>query len=157
MESMRIILICGFFFPLAVPSCPNGWVTHNGNCYHFSHDVEDWTGAYTMCKILGGQLLELEDATESNFISSQVNISGKTYWIGLSDVNEEGTWVWMTSMTKLSVTNWSPGEPTATNGNHDIENCVVIYNKNGMWNDASCAHMNFYICETSDESSEIVG
>jgi hypothetical protein len=72
------------------------------------------------------------------------------YWIGLSDVNEEGSWIWMTSMTKLSYSNWSPGQPTATNVNQDIENCVMIYKTNGMWNDLACLHTNFYICEKSD-------
>ncbi|XP_060561845.1 perlucin-like protein [Ruditapes philippinarum] len=144
---MKIYLIFGFLIQIVASACPNGWLIHDGNCYHFSHDVESWTGAYSMCKILGGQLLEINGAAENQFVSSQVKISGRDYWIGLSDVNEEGSWIWMTSMAKLSYSNWSPGEPTATNVNHDIENCVMIYKTNGMWNDLACLHTNFYICE----------
>jgi hypothetical protein len=72
------------------------------------------------------------------------------YWIGLTDVNEEGSWIWMTSMTKLSHSHWTLGEPTALNVYKEIENCVLIYKNNGMWNDSPCSHTNFYICEKSD-------
>ncbi|XP_060562989.1 oxidized low-density lipoprotein receptor 1-like [Ruditapes philippinarum] len=36
--------------------CPDGWLTHGGMCYLFSHGREDWPGSYEMCKIMGGQL-----------------------------------------------------------------------------------------------------
>ena len=29
-------------FVFAAGSCPDGWQRHQGACYHFSHDTEQW-------------------------------------------------------------------------------------------------------------------
>ena len=75
----------------------------------------------------------------------------EAYWIGLSDVMEEGSWVWMISNTPIEsgvYTNWSPGQPD--NIQND-ENCAEIWPTNGQWNDGQCHVPHHYICEKADE------
>lgn len=73
--------------------------------------------------------------------------SPDTYWIGLTDVQEEGTYIWMTSRTMPEYTNWEDGEP---NNFHMNENCVEI-RMDGTWNDDVCHSYNRYICEKINE------
>jgi hypothetical protein len=67
-------------------------------------------------------------------------------WLGASDIQQEGTFVWETSKTVLTAatfTNWSPGQPDNWQGN---ENCVHIW-YNSMWNDANCEAALRALCE----------
>ncbi|XP_060556473.1 perlucin-like protein [Ruditapes philippinarum] len=138
--------------------CRSGWVTHGSSCYHFSHDTEPWTGAQHFCREMKGQLVEINDVNENAFIKAQVKLRKQTFWIGLTDVEEEGTWMWMNSQTLLtsdSFTNWAPGQPDNA---LDNENCACFYMPlNFLWNDCRCHDNYYYICEMTDHSSEIVG
>ena len=85
----------------------------------------------------------------SNGLVSKYNtstISGN-YWIGLTDVQETGIWIWMTSKTRMSTigfSSWNSGEP-----NHDgNENCVTMdHGIGGNWNNLHCSGEVYYICE----------
>jgi ectoine hydroxylase-related dioxygenase (phytanoyl-CoA dioxygenase family) len=76
----------------------------------------------------------------------------ETFWIALTDVEEEGTWMWMNSHTLLtsdSFTDWSPGQP---NNYKDNENCAHINaGLNFLWNDYACHENYYYICEMTDQ------
>ena len=70
------------------------------------------------------------------------------YWLGLSDLREEGTWEWMTSNEVISAsgyTNWGSGQPDNWHGNED---CAFYYHSQLRWVDAPCNKNDFrYICE----------
>ncbi|XP_060593245.1 perlucin-like protein [Ruditapes philippinarum] len=139
-------------------ACPHGWILHGKSCYHFSHDTEEWIGALAVCRELGGQLVEIEDAAEDNFIISEARRRQNSYWIGLSDIQEEGTWVWMNSKIPLvpgDYTNWESGQP---DNDDDDENCVNLEeNFNMLWNDLACHTVQNYICERLAQNLDIVG
>ncbi len=48
------------------------------------------------------------------------------YWIGLSDAEEEGTWVWQHSKQTVDFTYWHTGEPSNNNGNGDCVQLVKL-------------------------------
>ncbi|XP_060551487.1 perlucin-like protein [Ruditapes philippinarum] len=134
-------------------SCPNGWITHDSKCYHFSHDTEPMLLAKLSCQELGGALVEIETATENDYLAAYIRDKQTYYLIGLNDIQEEGNWVWIGSKTQASYINWRPTEPN----NGVDENCVVIDGTVGQWNDTPC-HLAFnYICEKDSVDSEIVG
>lgn len=74
------------------------------------------------------------------------------FWIGLSDAEQEGDWVWMSSKTLLTssgFSDWNPGQP---NNYQQNENCAHL-NKamDYQWNDFACNSDNHYICEKTDQ------
>ncbi|KAL4219517.1 positive regulation of myeloid dendritic cell activation [Mactra antiquata] len=142
---------------LAACSCPDGWQRHGPTCYHFSHDLESFGIADLMCKHMGGVLAEIETLQESSFLSAQVASFNNRYWIGLTDIQEEGIWKWFNTNTMLiqtNVSNWASHEPDNTN---DIENCVILGGTKGLWWDHPCHEFNRYICEMLDESGNVIG
>ncbi|XP_045209428.1 perlucin-like protein [Mercenaria mercenaria] len=141
-------------------SCPSGWLRHNNTCYHFSHDTEAWSNAVAMCHMLDGKLVEIETADENAFLASMSMRFNKNYWIALSDIQEEGIWVWMESKKPLSqirFSHWHSGQP---DNNGQNQNCATINGAgdDGHWYDWYCSYTTvYYICEKEDRESEIIG
>lgn len=80
-----------------------------------------------MCRELESQLVEINDAGENAFLKANARLLKNSYWIGLSDVREESTWIWASShapLTSSSFTDWYPGQP---NNYKSDENCATIF------------------------------
>ncbi|XP_045207896.2 C-type lectin domain family 4 member M-like [Mercenaria mercenaria] len=138
-------------------SCPNGWTRHDASCYHFSHDTESMPVAAIVCQQMGGLLAEIESPEEGGFLSAQAKSLNHDFWIALSDIQEEGIWLWYGSKTPLATTgykNWANHEPDNYNGD---ENCALLGKSAGQWWDNPCHNFKRYICEKTDEPGEIVG
>ena len=84
----------------------------------------------------------------------QVNPEGdKYFWIGLTDMVQEGVWIWISSGKQAEYTNWYPGDP---NNAGEIEHFVHIRIKKWerKWNDCDidnsfgiCTHGSFALCQ----------
>ncbi|XP_045207888.2 CD209 antigen-like protein A [Mercenaria mercenaria] len=150
-----IILIC-VLPAYQAGSCPDGWTSHGAKCYHFSHDEESLPVAALVCQQMGGTLAEIETAEENVYLTSEVKLLKNYFWIGLTDVQEEGVWRWYTSkrlLTSTGFSSWAPGRPDNVGGK---ENCGQI-RPDGLWGDTTCHTFNFYICEKPLENTEIIG
>ncbi|KAL3864558.1 hypothetical protein ACJMK2_006230 [Sinanodonta woodiana] len=126
--------------------CPDGWIQHTDNCYLFSHDVETWPGAWSICRAVGGFLAEIHDAKENAYIYNQIQTLGiDHWWLGGADIEVEGDWMWVNSRTMFdeTYTNWRTGEPNSLLKN---ENCLEM-EISGLWNDNSCTIPMHYICK----------
>ncbi|KAL4231022.1 complement activation [Mactra antiquata] len=128
--------------------CPDGWITHRSACYLFSREVQTWIGAMQMCREWEGHLVEIEDVSKNAFLTTYASYRNHKFWIGLTDVVVENTWVWMDSKQILynqNYHNWHKGQPD--NLNND-ENCVVLDNDfHYQWTDYPCTSLFHYICE----------
>ncbi len=65
-------------------------------------------------------------------------------WLGASDIEKEGTFVWETSKTVMAFSKWSSGQPDNWQGN---ENCVHFWQNVNEWNDESCNDAMAAMCE----------
>lgn len=117
---------------------------YNGHYYAVFDSAESWSEAKSYCEGMGGHLATITSKKENDFVSSKFrNIgSGYSYWIGLTDVNSEGKWEWITG-EKLFYTNWNIGEPN----NQDNEDYCCIYSTNQHWNDLTDKTVCGFICE----------
>lgn len=76
-------------------------------------------------------------------------------WIGLSDVQEEGVWVWMTSLTTITqsmFSNWAPNQPNSDGGEANCATINAFQDSGGIgwWFDWHCRDPLSYICEKAD-------
>ena len=67
---------------------------------------------------------------------------GEDFWIGVNDIDEEGTFV-STDGSVLTYTNWKTGEP---NDYGSGEDAVVIRSDTGLWNDMRKTYLYKIIC-----------
>ena len=117
-------------------------VEHNGHYYSAFDSKVLWNNAVELCSEMGGHLATVANANEQEFVRTLVNGFGDTSWLGGSDYEEEGTWIWITG-EEWNYTNWDPGEPNNQGGNQDY---LCIYT-NGRWDDGSNGSVMPYICE----------
>ncbi|KAJ7377759.1 chromatin-modulating protein mrc1 [Desmophyllum pertusum] len=109
-------------------SCPAGWVLHGLSCYKASKDeVKSWIDAKQDCHASGGYLTKIDNASEQRFIELFLYITGLLHhayvWIGLSDIEHEGTFVWEVDNSTVKFSKWEPGQP---NNYNDVQHCVGI-------------------------------
>jgi len=99
----------------------------------------DWHSAESACLDLGGHLVAISSQQEDQRVTElQAAAGGDPVWIGLNDLDQEGSWEWTTG-EPVTYTNWAPGEPNDADG----EDCVHVEGAAHpvhawRWNDLSC-------------------
>ncbi|XP_061073717.1 CD209 antigen-like protein C [Conger conger] len=72
--------------------CPQGWKQFSSKCYYFSTEMKSWMKSRRDCLRRGADLVIIESDEEQEFITKYIQ---DYYWIGLSDLETEGTWLWV--------------------------------------------------------------
>ncbi|KAJ8338214.1 hypothetical protein SKAU_G00371800 [Synaphobranchus kaupii] len=79
--------------------CPERWLWAWGSCYYFSVGLEDdrkWDESMEFCEKHNASLAVIEDHREMEFIQVEMRMYQQMefLWVGLTDRQEEGHWVW---------------------------------------------------------------
>ena len=114
---------------------------YNGHYYALFSTEKLWEDANAFCETYGGHLATVTDADEQNFMQSMVENFGGTCWLGGSDYDSEGTWVWSTG-EEWNYTNWASGEPN-NSGNQDY---LAMFTS-GKWDDNYNSTELPFLCE----------
>ncbi|OCT90366.1 hypothetical protein XELAEV_18018978mg [Xenopus laevis] len=125
-----ILILVLFVIILSIfASCDSDWHLIGKSCYYVSDNSSDCLKARALCKTKGSDLIVISDAFEQVIPISDTKGLGR-FWIGLTDMNDEGMWEWVdgTSYT-TSFKFWRVGEPN--------DACAHLW-KNGEWNDLRC-------------------
>ena len=109
----------------------------------FCFGAKTWVDAEADCVKQGGHLLSMHDLKMQTFaINGAFAIQDTDWWIGLSDLKAEGTYVW-TDGTPFNFNRWAGGEPN----NAGDEDCAHLAPwAGGDWNDMFCLQERPYIC-----------
>lgn len=134
-------------------SCRQNWLRYENACYLFVTTHNSWDRAKTSCENYRSNLTDILSESENNFIKGYIS-KKKTpgiyaYWIGGSDRDQEGTFIWMHNRRRFNFTDWPPGEPN-NYGYGLSEHCVGLAKTLGYrWNDFPCSKSNIfgYICK----------
>ena len=91
----------------------------------------DWISAEAAAANLGGNLITINDASESSYITSTyMEDAANAYYIGLNSADTQGNWIW-SSAESTTYTNWAPGTPN----NQPSERYSIIGIITGWWDD----------------------
>lgn len=74
------------------------WKCFGSSQYYISRDMRSWNESKQQCMDLGAHLVIIDSEEEQEFIHALINqpyIYDKRAWIGLSDLETEGTWKWV--------------------------------------------------------------
>ena len=126
----------------------DGGIKYRKSCYILGKNKLSWSSAAESCKRMDGYLVEIDDGLEQEFVLSLIKKHGfiVALWLGASDIETEGTFVWAHSGIPIDdgYKQWSSGQPN----NGRLENCLNVYHSLGFkWNDAPCGYLSMYLCE----------
>jgi len=102
------------------------------------------------CEVAGGRLASIHSADQHAWLQyTNFQMQRGTWWIGLTDAEEEGTYEWDDG-TPLDFEMWHEGEPNDLGGDQGCgnagcgEDCVVF--TWDAWNDLKCGEEEGYLC-----------
>jgi len=104
-----------------------------------------WIEAQIECELQGGFLAEPKTIRESEFVEDLAmfsqQLTGISNWfLGLSDLGHEGTWLWMHSDEPVTDAMWAEGCPVSYPSNRDC-GVLKLENSNGRWYDVDCMEL----------------
>ena len=118
--------------------------SYKGHTYWLSKESKPFHEAEQICESQNGHLITISNADE-NEIAKQCALGVSMCYIGFTDENSEGNWIWVTG-EPVTYTNWNSGEPN----NLSNEDYAVIYgtgNNIGRWNDVRLSESHRFILE----------
>ncbi|XP_028286128.1 C-type lectin domain family 4 member M-like [Parambassis ranga] len=84
--------------------CPYSWKLFQAKCYYFSSRTLTWSSSRAWCQTQGGDLLIVNSKLEQIFVfesslalQQSSSSSSSRLWIGLTDAEVEGQWLWVDS------------------------------------------------------------
>lgn len=99
-----------------------------------------------MCIIVGIHINNI-DYIFVRFVSSLLE-SGEGAWIGLNDRYSESKYIWNNDAdATVHYFSWAKSEPSNTNEDCNIENCVEMKYGSLKWNDMICNGYNAFVCQ----------
>ncbi|XP_030608956.1 ladderlectin-like isoform X2 [Archocentrus centrarchus] len=105
-----------------------------------------WDKAEKNCVSLGGHLASVHNFLEYCRLEKLILITThdeKETWIGGTDAQEEGHWIWSDGTT-FQYNNWCPGEPNNGGG---LQHCLQMnYSDGKCWDDLSCYEERPSVC-----------
>lgn len=133
-------------------SCPPGCQCFtSGNDYALCTTADTFRNAGVYCGKHGMALATVTGAPEDQALRTQATNAAITdYWIGGTDLDAEGQWMWMNT-TRF----WSGGATGSASGYQhfaappaggNTRNCLQV-TANGTWTDADCNRTHAYICQ----------
>ncbi|KAL4617320.1 macrophage mannose receptor 1-like [Arapaima gigas] len=133
--------------PTAAPDshCDTGYLLFGDSCYHFENEmVKNWHDAETYCTNQNGHLASIHSEEEISFLSAHMTRSS---WVGLNDIQTEGTYVWSDG-TPTDFLLWDHNQPDNWQGNEDcIQVRGVDHSNPGTLNDQFCTSTFPFICK----------
>uniref|UniRef100_A0A8C8DR28 C-type lectin domain-containing protein n=1 Tax=Oryzias sinensis TaxID=183150 RepID=A0A8C8DR28_9TELE len=116
-------------------NCPMFWYSYGDRCYKYVATPMTWGNAELHCVSQNANLMLIQNFDPAEAFT----------WIGLSDAQEEGGWLWSDG-TKVDFQAWDPPQPDNWDGDENCGNTNFGINKE--WNDFPCRHTYSFVCKS---------
>jgi hypothetical protein len=134
--------------------CPAGCkgVAFEGRSYMGCAVSASFNDAEILCQKQRMHLVEIDSASENNFVVQIAQTLGSYVWIGGSDLELNATFAWISGAAFFEdnapvpgvYQNFAPGQPVSTAG----FDCVQLHDAAaGPWSNARCADAKQFVCE----------
>ncbi|KAK4315686.1 hypothetical protein Pmani_000465 [Petrolisthes manimaculis] len=140
--------------------CPEPYILiGNTTCLYISQwgVVRNWSAAQTYCSVYEGELAVINDCAllgEVWTLTQHVlNLTGN-FWVGGSDAEAEGSWVWERTVKSvpMGVPFWLPGHPDG-----DTHENKLMIADNGYFTDGNQTEEHYFICQDFSTLGSITG
>lgn len=134
-------------------TCKAGWQDWGGKCFYMATGTKNWWDAKQDCIRRGGRLFEPRSKEINELVYSNVPGPSKCYWVGISDIDHEGKYVYASDNQPLVYTNFRLGYPLS----NSTKNCFLYAcdrsNPFKFW-DYGCEVSIRYVCEDLEGNSD---
>lgn len=137
------------------PGCTGLALRGHGYMFCSAMAVAAFNDAKSACAVQGQHLVWLEDAAEAVALHQAINpaISGGEYYLGATDVEQEGAWHWVGGApfwngdfagraVSGAYANWRRSDPNGS----VAANCAVVVD-DATWRDRACSDVEAFVCE----------
>ena len=149
------------------PFINSGCVIWNSFNYCFQFEKKTVVEALAFCNSIESKLFEPKDLPSNAFVTTEAKARGLTqFWIGIRDVQTEGTFRYDSNAEQITWNNWNSGQPNNEGG----EDCTIVTvtqysNSNGngkidvnsseagQWWDTKCDFQKAFVCERTGNFS----
>ena len=124
--------------------CPDNWIYFKGYCYQKVSSCDSWNNGQSRCAALGANLPSVHSQEENVFLQNLHN--GENGWLGLSDINSEGTFVWSDG-TRFDFHYWATNQPNNFRNEDCVHTLGTLPAHRFKWNDVNCSSCHKYSCK----------
>ncbi|KAF6717540.1 Galactose-specific lectin nattectin [Oryzias melastigma] len=132
-------------------NCPPFWYSYGNRCYKYVATPMIWGDAELHCVSQGANLVSVQSNEEEAFIKTLIrnfDPAQADTWIGLSDAEKEGGWLWSDG-SKITFQAWHSGQPDNYKGK---EHCATTnYGTTKKWNDLPCTYKYGFVCKSREK------
>ena len=133
-----------------VHSCDESWTLSNGHCYLVVDEQKSWDDASAYCENISSYLVEVTTDAEREFaaklLRDYTNDGSYKFWIGVTDRDTEGRFLYQHDQQLVPGNYWYEGEPNDYGAGED---CAHMSRYIGVLNlnDIPCGHKRRFVCE----------
>ncbi|XP_068736603.1 uncharacterized protein [Montipora capricornis] len=124
--------------------CPDDWMYFKGYCYQKISSCDSWSNGQSRCATVGANLPSVHNQEENVFLQNLHD--GENGWLGLSDINSEGTFVWSDG-TRFDFHYWATNQPNNFRNEDCVHTLGSLQAHKFKWNDVNCSSCHKYSCK----------
>ncbi|XP_020621088.1 uncharacterized protein LOC110058770, partial [Orbicella faveolata] len=124
--------------------CQDDWTYFKGYCYRKVSSCDSWSGGQGTCATLGANLPSIHSQEENVYVQSLHG--GEKSWLGLSDINTEGTFVWSDGTT-FDFHYWAKHQPNNFHNEDCVHTLGFLLGHKYEWNDVNCSDCHRFTCK----------
>jgi len=141
-----------------VPTCPENWLESEYGCFYFANDVQSmtWFEAKDYCESQNSYLAEVLNSDIQDLLEVYgAKLPGANWWLGATDRETVGMWIWYRSSEPLDFTAWCGFQPIDSSGHCAHFLTYAVAGCDFKWSKLDCERTSTSI-DNIDEANQLM-